>query len=341
MPFIPTPGDLGWRTHIFPKFVGGISSAPKTDAECMVLNNFEILQDGITQCRKGLVQATALGTLGTGLAAGMAYDGVNTLFVAKEGSTIYALNGVHNPPPWTATSFDSVGTIDKGYPVWFTFQNTETSNYVFYSAGNWPVAYSWDYMSGPATQLTTFPANVQYLVWHNGYLYALLQNGELHWSDTSDPFTWPTTNCLVLSTAHGKAIAIKSLQDRLVIFCTNGILYMTGDPSTSPYIGLLISDLPVDTPMLLGVQGSTAVFSSGENMVQLADSANILTNSVVGITEEFQTDDQESWLAVSPDYVVVRSVDEGNTGDSNAGVAELWVRERIRYGTWCRWEYNI
>jgi hypothetical protein len=263
---------------------------------------------------------------------GIGYNQDTKLIIAKEGTTFYQL-AVSSFPLSMTLSFTVPQAATQNYPVYFEFVNTTTTSYVYFCSYAWNKIYSWDFTAAAAVVVHDFGEPVSYICWHNGHMFALV--GQKLWaSDNSDPATWPTANFLALSTTMGTPKAIKSLQDRLLIFASNGIWYMVGDFNTNRYIGSQVSNMPFNEAESLVVDGGTAIFQSYENYVQLGANLNILTNTVMGLPLDFSGSlGHPRWLAASPEYIVARGAEAG-------GAALLFVYERIRTGAWWRFRYS-
>ena len=335
MPFVSVPGGMKWRTYNFPKFTGGLADAPKTDTECLQFDNFEVLQDGFARCRRGYVRIPIVGSIGTSIITGLRYDGQGHLIVARastEGSSFICLDTSSIPFP-QYQFFDSGYSPTNDYPVFFEFINTATTSYVFFAGPETTALRSWDYSADTATVVNTFPGVIKHLCWHNGYMYAVVNN-TLWFSNPSDPFTWPTASNIPVAVNHGVPLALMSLGDRLLIFCSNGIQYLVGDPSSAFFIGLLAPDIPFNSALQMGAEGGNVAFFSYDNIVQYAGGLSVLSANITSLPLYLlQNTIGPPGMAVSPEYVAVRAT-------TSTGATVLYMYERLRHGTWGRWLYD-
>lgn len=198
---------------------------------------------------------------------------------------------------------------------------------VFMCCVDWPTLLYWDRTSATATPVTGSPLHVNSIAWHNGHMYAL--SGNVLWfSDASDPFTWPSTNQIILGLGQGLPRYLKSTQDRLYIYCTNGVMFLTGSPPDNVFVGTLVTNLPC-TKGNVAHDGGTAIYISYDNVITLSGGATILSNALPGLSLQMTPYVR---LAASPEYLFIRSQDmDGST--------LLYVYDRTKYGTWSRWRY--
>ena len=337
MPFIKPGGGMQWRAHVWPKFTGGLANFPKADNECQVLNNFEFGIDGAARCRLGLLgPINAPGTMGPDQINGLFYDGYSKIIVAKANTrspaTFYCLSA--SGTQFVVVAYCHIDTVfGAGSAVFFEQINTASNNSIYFISQGATGLWSWDFSNPSAAAVTSFPFPTNSVVWHNGYMFVLAGNN-LYFSNQSDPTTWPTNNVIPLSVTHGRPWALKSLSDRLIIFCSNGIQYLVNDPSTNPYVGLMVPDIPFEEPLSMAGDAGSVVFHSYANIVQLDGSIRVLTDKVTGITGDIYSGGNfKSGMALSPEYLAVRAAD-------SSGRTILYMYDRLHFGTWSAWVYG-
>lgn len=116
MPIL-TPKAPRWREYVWPHFTGGYSTSPRSDAECLVFENFETTRDGYVNSRMGLLPAHTAGQLGSGRITEMVYDPSSPdngpcFLIAKEGGLIYSVSSAP-----TGVTGQASCTLPAGYSI--------------------------------------------------------------------------------------------------------------------------------------------------------------------------------------------------------------------------------
>jgi hypothetical protein len=198
---------------------------------------------------------------------------------------------------------------------------------VFMCCESWPTLLYWSRYASEAMIVPGSPAGTKHICWRNGYLYALSNDNYLYFSDASNPFLWPTNNRLPLSLNLGAPRFLKSMQDRVYIFCANGVQYLIGTPDSDPYIDKFLNDLPCTKGPVL-FYGTDSFFISYDCIMDVGNSSTSLTSKLPGMSLQLPLN---TWSAVSPDYLIYRTKASDDT-------TLLYVYNR-NLGVWGQWTY--
>lgn len=145
---------------------------------------------------------------------------------------------------------------------------------------NWPHICYWDGFSASATVLDNSPAGVFSVCMHQNALVAAVDHSNtIHWTETTDITAWPDVNQITIEPQWGSVTNLVGLDDRVLIFCEKGILYLTGDIQVLPSVGILHPEIGAARDMV-SQYGSTVVFGFLNNLYVYDGSINILTEPI-------------------------------------------------------------
>jgi len=195
---------------------------------------------------------------------------------------------------------------------------------------SWPQIVSWTPSASAAVAVANSPANVFCLCVYQGCLVAAIDGtNSIRYSDPLAPTDWPADSQLDIDTKWGHITNLISLDDKILIFCDKGILYLSGDLLDDPHVGILHPEIGAQRRSV-AQYGSTVVFLFGQNLYAIDGSVNLLSDSIRdNLPAEVNTQ-----LAVNDDYVFVCPPLHNGSG------AELYVFEKLRLGFWSRQTYS-
>lgn len=193
----------------------------------------------------------------------------------------------------------------------------------------WPHIVYWNGYSSSASILENSPSNVFCMCMYQECLVAAVdQTNTLHWTDPGDPSAWPDDSQLDIDTKWGHITNIVSLDDKILIFCEKGILYLNGDIMDEPYVGVLHPEIGAIRGSV-AQYGSSVIFAFGRNVYTIDGSVSLLSDAI----RDNLNFPQHTRLGINDEYVYVRPpLVSGQE-------VETFVFEKLRYGFWSRQTY--
>ncbi len=368
---MPFPGQSAVKTYKFPYFTGGLSTNPSKPTECAQFDNFDVRRDGYSQTRQSTFLINTTTAIGTSMCVGLYRTSIASesnpaamLIVAKTGTTFYStpilgsyLNTATfsmplNHLPLSFTSF-TVPTSPGDSPVYFeSMLDANFAPKVYMVNPNFGGVLLWDPSnpSGSASVISGSPANPYLIVEFSGRLFVVTTASPnvIQFSNPADPSTWSSTDKFQIASKWGPIVALMSQDDKLYIFTTTAILYMTGDP-TAPYVGVMHPYITTVSQSTISQFGPLCMFAGRDNNIySLAGSVNLTSDPIRG--EMFGgtylgngANTTNAWGALTPFYYFLRA--PLNTSSSPASPTKgsvttfTMVYERERFGYWGRYVY--
>jgi hypothetical protein len=191
---------------------------------------------------------------------------------------------------------------------------------------NWPHICYWDGHSSSAVSLDNSPANVfSVCMYQNTLIAAVDGSNTLHWTEPTDITAWPDVNQVDIEPQWGHVTNLVGLDDRVIVFCEKGILYLTGDLQSLPVVGVLHPEIGAARDMV-SQYGTSMAFGFNKNLYIYDGSINIITDP---IRDQFNFTPGSS-VAISEKKVASRfSKAAGETSDA-------FILDKAHFGGWAR-----
>lgn len=203
--------------------------------------------------------------------------------------------------------------------------NNPSSGYLLLMCSkNWPHILYWNGSAASASPISQSPANVFAMAnYQNCVVAAIDQTNSISFSDPGDPMKWPSDSQLDIDTKWGVITGLVSTDDKIVIFCEKGILYLSGDLLDQPYVGILHPEIGA-TRGLITQYGSSIMFVYGQNLYTLDGSVTLVSDSI-----RDQLDiPLNSHLTMNDEYAIIRP------GRGQGELSDLYTYEKLRFGFW-------
>ena len=194
---------------------------------------------------------------------------------------------------------------------------------------NWPHIVYWNGVAPAATAIPQSPSNVFAMaIYQNCVMAAINQTNSIAFSDPADPMTWPVDSELTVDTKWGVITGLVSTDDKLIIFCEKGILYLSGDLLDQPYIGILHPEIGA-TKGLITQFGSSIMFVYGQNLYTLDGSVSLVSDAI----RDQLAVPPASHLTMNDEYAFLRPARAGNETE------DIFCFEKLRYGYWSHYKF--
>ena len=145
---------------------------------------------------------------------------------------------------------------------------------------NWPHICYWDGFSSSATVLDNSPAGAfSVCIYQNTLVAACDNSNTIRWTETADITTWPEVNQVTVEPQWGHVTNLIGLDDRILVFCDKGILYLTGDLQSLPIVGVLHPEIGAARDMVTQF-GSTIMFGFMNNLYVYDGGINIASGQI-------------------------------------------------------------
>lgn len=209
--------------------------------------------------------------------------------------------------------------------------NPGGNNALFICHKSWPHIVYWagqDFT--PALPLANSPSAVFCMCTYQNCLMAAIDGtNSIRFSDPANVFNWPADSEISIDTKWGHITNLVSIDDKVLIFCEKGVLYLTGDLLDSPYVGVLHPEIGAQRRSA-AQYGSNVVFLFGQNLYSIDGAINLLSDSIRdNLPTELNTQ-----LAVNDSYVYVCPPLTSGEG------ADMYVFEKLRLGFWEHQTYS-
>lgn len=343
MPFA-APDNFSFRPYAFPPITGGLTFTQATDSDAVAFDNVEILRDKFVRARRGATASHVTGALGSARILGMdvtVAGSVTYLIIAKEAKTFYATptSGITAAGVFgTITPFDVPTAPVPSGSAWAVRMTSvvktgDTPEYsTFMCHASWSKMVKWT-GTGAATEVASTFACADIAFHTDNRLWAVKADRfTLAWSDPGAPESWPTTNNVSVSSAYGPIMAMMSFPDRMMLFCSRGILSATGDPDMDNFrINVDHPNIGLQDPYTLSNFGNTAMFLYEGCAYQFSGTVSLISDA---IRNKFGSI-TGSTASLGEFGYIVRIPNQA----ADAQGSSSFFYDRVRYGFWSRWMY--
>ena len=334
-----------YQVKALDNFTGGLAVHPQNDNEAEVFENLEWDRNGWPISRLGCYKENDA-SIGSeqvmGIGIGQTGSQIS-IIVAKTGSTWYYANKTALSPR-TYAPFTCARPGND--PVRFEFcLNIAGTPYAFIANKNFRGVYSWQNSLATATVVTGSPVNVQYLRWFGSHLYASGNDAApytVYFSDTVDPFKWPTLNNFNVPSVAGKITGLEIQPGQLLIICEAGIWVMRGDPPLAFVITQIQKNIGCDKPLSISTEGSATTFIYNQTIMVISEDVKSISDKIRGYKlGNVSSGGQSESLLNANFFVCTINWNIGLTPNllTNLGSVDVLYMDRNRWGSWGVFKY--
>lgn len=202
----------------------------------------------------------------------------------------------------------------------------------------WPHIVYWKVNTGAAIALGESPGSVFTMCNFQGCVVAAIAGtNTIRWSDPGTIETWPADSELTVDLNYGLITNLVGLDDKILIFCEKGILYLNGDIMDQPHVGVLHPEIGAmrDTAEQYG---SSVAFMFAQNLYTLDGSINLASDAIRDTIEV----PPGSHVAMNAEYVYVYPCNYFTTTQTlppPGGGVDVYVMEKTRQGFWSKYTF--
>jgi hypothetical protein len=202
---------------------------------------------------------------------------------------------------------------------------------------DWPHVVYWNGQDPSAVAIGGSPANIFTLCTYQACVVGVINGtNTLRWSDPGTIDTWPADSELTVDTKWGYVTNLIALDDKILIFCDKGILYLTGDIMDQPHIGILHPEIGAQRSTA-EQYGSTVAFAFAQNIYLIDGSISLSSDPI----RDSIVMPAGTHLGLNSEYIYVypNPYQGGYTNPPGDGV-DVYVMERTRQGFWSKYTFS-
>jgi len=166
------------------------------------------------------------------------------------------------------------------------------------------------WLGGAASIISNSPQKAQFIRQNLNrfYVAGFPENPfSIRYSDLADPTSWPTTNWFDISGNRGPITGLERQGDQLIIFTTDSIMTLQGDPAQGFRVSVLHDGVGATIPTSIVTLGNVTMFSFQDDLMVYNGGVQVVAERLRGVTTAVPPGVPTSaltrvWAALTPHY---------------------------------------